>query len=278
MRNSIKTPQNRITQGTIFFGVRSPYRACGPCFGISITARCDTARDFKAPSLTFLPVVRMEEWLWFESLPKCIEEQKKSAISSIRSHLLRKFGTSVALDAFGVDAAFDAADQTDKGVIKQRTQYLEAEAAQSTKLFEWDKLPKTIAARIKADASQLIAGKNQNFHFIDKVVANYGTNEKKLECGHVAILRDIRAISRHLALRVVNGIDHHQLIDLNKKDPTTYQLEISDDELIYPTGELTSPFVEHLMQNFAMLFGRIGVTDAPDRYYQEIERIIGGSN
>lgn len=275
MRNAVNAPRNRITQGTIFFGVKSPYEHCLTCYGISITARCDTAHNFKAPSLTFLPVVSMEEWLWYDILPRCIEEQIKSSISGLRSHLIDKLGTSIVLDAFGVEVGFSSIDISNKGIKKHHDNYREALGSQKLSAFEWDNLPKSIINKLSSEAKELLKGKNQNYYFIESVECSFGTGSQNPKCGFVVILRDIRTISRDLALEVMTGIDQERLNLLATHNPTAYQLFIDDDGFCYPTGELTSPFIEQLMQSFSLLFGRIGTKDVPELYVNEILKLLG---
>lgn len=275
MRNAVKAPTNSITQGTIFFGVKSPYETCLPCYGISITARCDTARNFKAPSLTFLPVVSMEDWLWYDTLPKCIEKQKKSSFSSLKTFLLAKFGTSTVLDTYGIEAGFGSIDKKEKGINKHHDYYSEALFSENISAFEWDKLPKSISEKLIFEANNLLNGKNQNYYFIDSVECVFGSESQGKKCGFVVILRDIRTISRELALEVMIGIDQEKLNILTHVHPTTYQLSIDNDGYCYLTGELISPFIEQLMQRFSLLFGRIGTKDVPDIYISEITKLFG---
>lgn len=275
MRNSIKPPQNRITQGTIFSCVKSPYALGKSCYGISITARCDTAREFKAPSLTFLPLVSMEDWLWHECLPKCIKDLFKSIESSVRTHLIQKSGSSVVLDTYGIDAGFNAADNKDNGIKKQLEKYQEAKSAEKLDSYSWKLLPDTIVKLLNSEAANLLDGKNQNFHFVDRIEPDFGKTNTAIGCGFVAILRDVRTVSRELALQIVEGIDAEKIKLVSEKDFTSFQLEINKDDLCMPTGELDSPFVEQLMQNFSLLFGRIGTKNVPKTYNAEISKLFG---
>jgi hypothetical protein len=276
MRNSINLPQNRITQGTIFCGVKSPYPELAHCHGICITARCDTARDFKAPSLTFLPVVPMHCWLWSEALPKAIEDQKKAVAGALRSHLNQKYGTAAVLDAFGVDKAFESADQKDKGISKQRDFYEDAVVAERLKAYQWKDVPDSISKRVAAEGTLLLAGKVQDFHFIDDVDAPYGADEPRPGEGFVVCFRDIRAISRIGALEILKGIDPEKLAKLSKIDFSMQHLCASEEVSVYPTGELSSPFIEQMMQNFSLVFGRIGTKDIPSHYTEAIQKLVKG--
>lgn len=271
-------PKKIITQGTIFSGVRSPYEIDSACHGICITARCDTAREFKAPSLTFLPVVRMDSWLWFEALPKSISDQKKTVIGNLKTHLVKKDGTSVVLDTFGPDRVFLSADPNDKAMNKQRELYDEALKAEQLRPFVWGEIPQSISKRIMAESNQLLTGKMQDFYFIDDVEGICGDAQNRQPLGFVALLRDIRTISRELALSIAEGVDPQQLNCLKKNDPTTHQLVLGEDGFSYPVGELISPFVEQLLQNFSILFGRIGTKNIPALYAERIQNLLGSSD
>lgn len=275
MRNSIKAPQNRITQGSIFSCVKSPYAEGRACYGVSITARCDTARNFKAPSLTFLPLVTMEDWLWHDALPRCIDDQKKSAESSLRKHLIQKDGSSIVLDTFGIEAGFSTADTKDKGATKQKKRYKEAQEAEKVELHKWKNLPGSIANALTAEAEKLLKGNNQNYYFVDSVEPSFGEKTRSFGCGFVAILREVRAISRELALQLLEGIDYEKIHEIQSVDPTAFQLSIDKDGFCIPTGELNSPFIEQLMQNFSLLFGRVGTTDVSSTYAIEIGKLLG---
>lgn len=276
MRKSISLPENRITQGTIFCGVKSPYPELEHCHGICITARCDTARDFKAPSLTFLPVVPMHCWLWSEALPKAIDDQKKAVAGALRSHLNQKFGTAAVLDAFGIEKAFESADEKDKSIPKQRDFYKDALAAEGLNAYEWKDVPDSISKRVAAEGALLLAGKIQDFQFIDDVEAPYGGDEPKPGDGFVVCFREIRAISRMGALEMLKGIDAEKLAKLSEVDFSMQHLYASDEVFIYPTGELLSPFIEQMMQNFSLVFGRVGTKDIPRHYTEAIQKLVKG--
>ncbi len=278
MRNSVNLPKNRVTQGTIFCGVKSPYPYLEYCHGICITARCDTARDFKAPSLTFLPVIPMNCWLWAEALPKAIMDQKKAAIGVLRNHLIQLNGTAAVLDAFGIDKAFDAAQENDKGIQRNRALYNEAVTAEKLSPYQWKQVPDSISKKVAVEGNSLISGKIQDFYFIDDVEAPYGVDQQRPSDGFVVNFRDVRALSRSGALEMLKGIDALRLDALVANDRSLHQLYASDEIIVYPTGELMSPYIEQLMQNFSLVFGRIGTKDVSPHYSDVIQKIVRGEN
>lgn len=278
MRNSVILPKNRITQGTIFCGVKSSYPSVGHCYGICITARCDTARDFKAPNLTFLPIIPMRCWLWEEALPKAILDQKKASIGALKKYLIRKYNTTTILESFGAEKAFDSVDQKDKEIKSHRLLFDEALAAEKAPPNEWKLISPSIVKKVEAEGNLLISGKIQDFHFIDSVEATYGIDEQGKNEGFVVSFRDIRALSRSSAQELKDGIDAEKLKILIESDPSLNHLYADDEVIIYPTGELSSPYIEQLMQNFSLVFGRIGTQNVPPHYADNIQKLIRGEN
>lgn len=220
----------------------------------------------------------MRCWLWEEALPKAISDQKKAAIGVLRSHLIQKFGTATVLDSFGAAEAFNTAIQTDKSIKKQRELYGEAIAAECLSPYHWGEIPESISKKVAAEGSQLLSGKIQDFHFIDNVEAPYGTDAKNPSDGFVVSFRDIRAISRGGALEILKGINSEKLNHLSENDFSLHQLYASDEVVIYPTGELSSPYIEQLMQNFSLVFSRIGTKDVPTHYTEVIQKLVRGGN
>ena len=76
----------------------------------------------------------------------------------------------------------------------------------------------------------------------------------------VALLREIHHIPTTLARDIVSGLS---------KDEWTFRRDsagkcprfVASEDLAAPVAKLKSPWIEHVMQNFTMLFARIGVAD-----------------
>ena len=85
--------------------------------------------------------------------------------------------------------------------------------------------------------------------------------------GYVVLLREIRVISRQIAQCITEGIDAKQHAAISAGQPRPHTgIHVADGELAIPVGMVSSPHLEHLMQSFALLFGRIGLPD-PDPDY-----------
>ncbi len=106
-------------------------------------------------------------------------------------------------------------------------------------------------------AAQRLAG----YYFLDRLEPDGDNN------GFVALLREVQSIPRCAAVAVADGLDASLFADICKAEPLLGgRLQISEDSLAMPVGILLSPNLEHLMQSFSLLFGRIGIAD-PEPVY-----------
>jgi hypothetical protein len=112
-------------------------------------------------------------------------------------------------------------------------------------------------AVVKELVHQTLSG----YYFLDRVEPNGD------DAGHVALLREVRLIPRRVAKAVTEGIDALQYKALCASEPRCQtSVHVPTGGFSMPVGLIASPFLEHLMQSFAMLFGRIGLPD-PDLSY-----------
>lgn len=82
------------------------------------------------------------------------------------------------------------------------------------------------------------------------------------QCGYVALLREVKHIPRELALAIASGLDADAYLALQQQQPECAgRLAVGKDDFSLPLGILRSPDIEHLMQEFSWLFGRIGIED-----------------
>lgn len=107
----------------------------------------------------------------------------------------------------------------------------------------------------------LVRHKLPGYYFLERVDADSDDR------GYVVLLREIQAIPRELTLLILDGLDKKAFDHACDKFPE-YRgtLQFGTIDIAMPLGVLKSPNVEHLLQTFAMLFGRIGLTDSPPSY------------
>jgi hypothetical protein len=87
--------------------------------------------------------------------------------------------------------------------------------------------------------------------------------------GYVALLREVTYLPRALVSLIAKGVSQDDSILQGVPNWTVY-LDFEVSPFAMPIGELASPHIEHLLQTFSYLFGRIGLPD-PDS--ETVERM-----
>lgn len=119
-----------------------------------------------------------------------------------------------------------------------------------------------MAAVLRECAEQRLSG----YYFLPEVEPHPAE-----EGGHVVLLRQIRHIPRDLAGAMASGLSGLEYAALSAQDDRLLgQLSFDCSDFAMPVGLLRSPEVEHLAQEFAVLYTRIGVEDLRDGYLNDL--------
>jgi hypothetical protein len=122
-------------------------------------------------------------------------------------------------------------------------------------------LPKTKDSLIK----ELVHHKLSGYYFFDRIEPNGE------DIGFVVLLREVHALARPIAHHLAEGINSTQYKELCEKDRVSVRaLSITGEDLAMPIAIVCSPYVEHLMQSFSILFGRIGLPDPESTYITQL--------
>jgi hypothetical protein len=266
----------QITQGTIFTAVTAESYLNIPVWGLCITARCDVAHENKARVFNYLPVLRYEDWILQDGAYILIERIWSVVFGKAKEFLVQKGKSSSVLDSYppvqiAKNLFPDARDEKDLAKFLEIASKLEkiSEARRSIPLSkksfsEIASLDKKVSEKT---IKELWANQLQGYYFLP----NIGETEHSSSCGYVVLLREVHHVSRNLANAVARGISKQ---DTSKDAPKSHVCNFSVFDFAYPTGKIQSPWVEHLMQQFSLLFSRIGLPDpAEDSLNILIERI-----
>ncbi len=119
-----------------------------------------------------------------------------------------------------------------------------------------------VAPKLKdALVRELVHQKLGGYYFLNRIEPD-GDDK-----GYVVLLREVQIIPRMVAHAVGKGVDFRQYAEMCNDEPSLRgRLDIERDDLAMPVGMMRSPNLEHLMQSFSLLFGRIGLED-PDPSY-----------
>ena len=253
----------KLNQGSIYTCARAErYVAC-TVFGIVLTARCDLAQD-KHNVLNYAPMVPLDEWLKIDGYEIIIEKiaadiasRMDSALKVIglpQSVLISQTPKSILdnyIRAPEADSKLKKQDAKFVDLTERLQQLAECRAGfgpASLQLFaDYDSI---VGSTIKELVHQKLSG----YYFLPAVEVD------ALQTGFVVLLREVAHLPRRLAQLVAEGLEaaHHELAENTEWG---VHLSFANSDFAMPIGELMSPHVEHLLQTFSFLFGRIGLPD-----------------
>jgi hypothetical protein len=266
---ALPRPQ-RITQGTVFCGALAEDYISVPVWGIVITARCDTVHE-KTPIVNYLPAVRIEDWIHRHGGLAVIDRALSDALNRFTVMLDKRELSASLMEVHSPTEIAKVHFASPPNPLENKKTEKEAkEALQALNLaIEIERLRNCLEA--EDIDSQIIASTLVPCHkFINAVIKDllshkmagyyYIPDFEKLtenasQLGYVVLLREVHHLNKGAVKPLINGI--------TKRDIGTPPQGLCFDcfDFVYPVAEIQSPWVEHLMQAFCTLFGRIGITD-----------------
>jgi hypothetical protein len=278
LRRLLEPPRTKhLTQGTIFNGaLAEDYKGCR-VNGIIITARCDLSHD-KVSRYTHLPVVRLDDWL----------ARDGAEIAYIRIHrdLRNSFGNQLRQCGYATELlatesprriteALIAVESPDAKIKRAKEKLVDlahrldqcdscmAPADPSSRIQRLVELNVRI---VESVARELMGSRLAGFYFIEGPLDDD-------DGGHVALLREARHISRVIAEAMPAGLDMRALrADASLAQAAQNVIHLDGREMILPIAQMRSPYLEQMMQHFALLFSRIGVPDLPEQSMNQLMR------
>jgi hypothetical protein len=258
-----------ISQGCIFTNARAEdYDNCN-VYGLVITARCDIAND-KVNKYNYLPIVTYNDWLKRDYFNIITDRAKSQEIGSVKG-ILKELGLSQTLittekliDIY--DGIFKVSSErkiTNKskaflGAV-ERNNVLDNISLENISSKHLMYLQNTYKGIAKGIVSELLNQKLNGYYYLNAISPTHEEGEH-----FVILLREVNHIPRVLAMEIAHGLDYEPYITLCQQYPSAIgRLEMTPDSFCMPLGAMKSPNIEHLMQKFAELFGRIGIDD-PD--------------
>jgi hypothetical protein len=119
------------------------------------------------------------------------------------------------------------------------------------------------AALARALLKELALNRITGYYFLPSV------SDEGEKLGFVALMREVSRLPRELAKRLADGLDAQD--DCLTANPTWATYVSFEHELFaMPIGEVPSPAIEHILQTFSALFGRIGLDDLDSTYVSQI--------
>lgn len=257
--------ENEFTQGTVFScGYAEAYQASS-VYGLVITARCDAAQE-KAPMFSYIPVVSLQDWILSDGASVITERIGADCLNTVKNYLKAEKLSDSLLATKSLDEIYETHFrhlEGDKGrekmCVKMKTTieaFKSNDNIVGTSTVEQRrqhliKYPATTECVIK----ELSKNKLSGFYLLRDMPVLDGTKGD-----FVALLREIHHIPSTLAREIVAGITKDSWLERDESAVSCPRFW-GEDDLAAPVAKLRSPWIEHLMQNFSLLFSRIGVAD-----------------
>ncbi|WP_143540356.1 hypothetical protein [Rhizobium chutanense] len=228
--------------------------------------------------LNYVPVVKLEDWLRIDGLEILIADESRDLKGRVESALrdsglatsltvaipLRKIA-SIHFSPEGGDRKSRERAEKFSGLIDLIEQFEASIAAGSDEALGWFKRYRTkkVAELIRKLSRHDVTG----FYFLERLA------ELDPPSGYVCLLREVTTIPQAIAEELANGLTKAAWKERYERGGTGC-LKFDADDFGMPISQIASPTIEHLMQCFSNLFGRIGL---PDPLEDEISLIITAS-
>lgn len=243
----------------------SRYALC-EVHGLTITARCDVAQQ-KYPVLNYLPLVKLSDWLRRDGLDMLLEIERRNMNGKLKG-MLKQAQLSESLPmAVSLEQIATTHFPLEEGSKSQRNA--------SRKFHDFIRENKAFEAAAERDADITLAWFTENRikdienlvrrlsrhdvlgHYFLETISQNGENAE----GYVCLLREVMTLPRNVAAKIGKGLDQVTYRDICTVEVYESGLSIGHDDLAMPVVEIGSPTIEHILQSFSQLFGRIGVAD-----------------
>jgi hypothetical protein len=255
-----------FTQGTVFSCAYAEDYLDSPVYGLVITARCDAAHD-KTPIFSYIPVVSLHAWMLYDGANMAMDRLRAECQGKLRKALKDASLSESLLETKSMDEIYEMHFKTrvsEKGWttrcekirdtmdIYARTQCLRTEIhRKEERKHHLTSQPSMVDAVVK----ELTGNRLPGFYLLRDMPSLSGD-----EVNYVALLREIHHIPKNLTREIVVGLAKDVWAERGNVGVRCPRF-VADDDLAAPVAKLKSPWIEHLMQNFTMLFARIGVVD-----------------
>lgn len=255
-----------FTQGTVFSCAAAENYSASSVYGLVITARCDAAQD-KTPIFSYIPVVSLHDWMLGDGANIVMDRTRAECLGILRKALRDASLSESLLETKTTEEIYQShfkSREADKSwtarCAKLRTTielYTRADALRGgSELREERRLHLVSSTSIVDGVVKELSGHRlAGFYLLSDMPSLNGEFNN-----YVALLREIHHIPAALTREIVSGLSKEAWSSRGSGDIRCPRFAMTDD-LAAPVAKLRSPWIEHLMQNFTMLFARIGVVD-----------------
>ncbi|AXW39906.1 hypothetical protein [Ralstonia pseudosolanacearum] len=258
--------ENEFTQGTVFSCAYAEDYPDSSVYGLVITARCDAAQD-KAPIFSYIPVVPLHDWVLCDGANNAMDRIDADCHNTLKNYLKKASLSESLLETKTVNEIYDAHFKVKESerdwatpCTKMRAtmeNYAKNQRLRTSRESKEERRLHLVENSGKVDGviKELSGNRLAGFYLFREMPSLNGD-----KASYVALLREIHHIPTNLAREIVDGLAKDEWVARQESNMRCPRF-VGDSDLAAPVAKLKSPWIEHLMQNFTMLFARIGVAD-----------------
>jgi hypothetical protein len=223
-----------------------------------LSARCDLA-NLKTSKFSYLPVVKLENYISFFTVKKLLAEQRTEEITKIKNLIESEGESSDTVALYGMAASVGKLITKPKNKVKATESMSKISALEALQKKSWSEYKRSELSvvpekKFKQELKNLAENKVEGFFLIDEIVDH--NNGSKSMGPHVVLLREVHHMSAEVAELLKIGCDHDELL---RSGPQVSLLDVEAGRMSYILCNVTSPYIELIMQRFSNMFTRIGV-------------------
>jgi len=257
--------EGEFTQGTVFSCAYAEDYPLSPAYGLVITARCDAAQD-KTPIFSYLPVISLRDWMLCDGSNIVMDRMRAACMGDLRKALKDASLSESLLETKTMDEIYQSHFKSREGekAWVNRCTKLQATIGTLARMQQLRHAPNLQEERrlhlvdntsvVDAVLKELSGNRLSGFYLLREMPSLNGEQES-----FVALLREIHHIPTALTRMIVAGLPKESWAE--RAEEQRCPRFVHTDDLAAPVAKLKSPWIEHVMQNFTMLFARIGVAD-----------------
>ena len=271
LRPQLRQPTyGNITQGTVFScGFALRYNGC-EVFGLTITARCDLAQQ-KYPVLNYVPLVKLSDWLYRDGIDILICNELNDQSGKLKhffaqSKLSNSLLASIPLERIaevhfplntGTRAQRKTAQAFHHHVCTHKEFRNMTESSRPNSPYPWfcTHRKKQVEDLVRRLSRHTVLG----HYFLERI-----DPAELSPTAYVCLLREVATLPRVVAEQLGRGLSEQKYEELCSLQKST-NLSFQANDLAMPICEIGSPTLEHILQSFAQLFGRVGIADPNER-------------
>lgn len=258
---------NEFTQGTIFSCAYAENYGDSPVYGITVTARCDAAQG-KTPIYNYIPVVALEDWVLKDGAEIILKRAESSAINTKRNIIIEMGLSESLLRTKSTEEIIQGHLLPKTEVDRKSTKKLQQFQAQEQILLEINKSVssdktqrnqtlKKHPSHVNSILQDLSGNRLTGYYLLRGMPSLYEDKGRD----YVALLREVHHVPRLLVEKIMQGIHKEEWLHVESSGVKKCPAFCGDDDYCMPIARMRSPWIEHLMQSWTILFSRIGVED-----------------